>query len=563
MRYLFALFLLLPLEADEPPISSTTHVVLVNVVVKDKHGKPVDDLTRDDFVVRDNGRKQKIALFAREENSAVAATPRQPLTFTNRPAAGMPSVTVFLFDELNTSLADQQLARKDFLRYLGHVPADSRVAVFVLGDSLVLLHDFSEDVPSLVAALNRHASRVNREVEASTAPTGSAHSLAGDQNTDAKWDSFIRASSRAYVDYEETVRALRTAAALETIAGHLEGIPGRKTLIWISGGFPVQLGLHASASDQSGSDSASRSPAPRSGFSAPRSSRGGGGTEQHSSGGNSTTQPPPVTSTSEIPGQGQSFESEVERAIGALNEADIAVYPVDARGLNAASRFDAERSSLGKRNKPPKAAPPPDYNYETLETLAEETGGKPFHDINDLSAAIQEAISDARVSYSLAFSPPSDTLDGAYHRLEVAVNRPGAKLRYRPRYLAARDSIVAPPLASAIQNPVSLTGIGMTVHLEPTAGGYKTSVTLDSRDITLQPASDGKWTGSLEFLVVVGRTEQLTRIPLSLNEATFRSVEQRGLTLGARVKTPPGTTGFSLGFRDVPSGLTGTLHIGL
>ncbi|MGA3027336.1 MAG: VWA domain-containing protein [Bryobacteraceae bacterium] len=248
------------------------------------------------------------------------------------------------------------------------------------------------------------------------------------------------------------------------------------------------------------------------------------------------------------------------RAIRALNEADVAVYPVNARGLMVTPAYQADRSSIGKRSKPPKAFSGPDFDYETLETLADETGGRAFHHINDLSAAIQEAAGDARVSYSLAFAAPAASLDGSYHRLEVRVQRPGVKLRYRPGYVAARDTAVAPPLAEAIANPVALTGIGFTVHLDPVEGGYKASLTLDPRDITLEPR-DGKWTGSLQFLVVVGKVEQLTTIPLSFTEATFRQIQDKGLVLGARVKTPPGTTGFSLGFRDVPSGMVGTLHV--
>jgi hypothetical protein len=85
-------------------------------------------------------------------------------------------------------------------------------------------------------------------------------------------------------------------------------------------------------------------------------------------------------------------------------------------------------------------------------------------------------------------------------------------------------------------------------------------VTIDPRNITLEP-KDGKWTGSLQFLVVVGKVEQLTTIPLNLSEATFHQIQDKGLVLGARVKTPPGTTGFSLGFRDIPSGMVGTLHV--
>jgi hypothetical protein len=116
----------------------------------------------------------------------------------------------------------------------------------VLGDSLSLLHDFSQDMASLLAAIEKHKNRVNPEVDAATAPPASANSLTGDQKTTAQWDSFMQSSNQPYVDYSETVRATRTAAALETIAGHLQGIPGRKTLIWISGGFPIQLGLRNS-----------------------------------------------------------------------------------------------------------------------------------------------------------------------------------------------------------------------------------------------------------------------------------------------------------------------------
>lgn len=252
----------------------------------------------------------------------------------------------------------------------------------------------------------------------------------------------------------------------------------------------------------------------------------------------------------------------MERAIRALNEADVAVYPVDARGVTTPAPFQADRASYGKRSKPPRAAAPPDYNYETLESLAEETGGRAFHHINDLNTAVEEAVADAQVSYSLAFYPSTGSLDDTYHRLEVSVARPGVTLRYRPGYRAASAAAVSPALAEAVSNPIALAGIGFTAHLDPVEGGYKLSVTVDPHNITLEQ-KDGKWNGTLQFLVVVGKVEQLTTVPLSFTDATFRQIQEQGLSLGARVKTPPGTTGFSLGFRDVPSGLVGTLHVGL
>ncbi len=67
------------------------------------------------------------------------------------------------------------------------------------------------------------------------------------------------------------------------------------------------------------------------------------------------------------------------------------------------------------------------------------------------------------------------------------MNRSGLKLRYRPGYVAAPDMVTVPSLAEAIANPVPLTGIGFSVHLEPVDGGYKASVTIDPRGLTLEP----------------------------------------------------------------------------
>jgi VWFA-related protein len=371
----------------------------------------------------------------------------------------------------------------------------------------------------------------------------------------------MRASNQPYIDYTETVRATRTAAALQTIAGHLQGIPGRKTLVWISGGFPIQLGLHNKVDSIPQSSLAQTRPSGGRGAGAAGGNRGGksgSGGQSNASASNSSAN----SSTGELPGTGLSFESDVARAIRALNEADVAVYPVDARGVTTAAAFQADRSSIGRRGKPSSGFSGPDFNYETLETLAVETGGKAFHHINDLNNAIQEATGDARVSYSMTFSPAAESLDGAYHQIELAVKRPDVKLRYRPGYVASRDAAVAPSLTDAIASPIALGGIGFAVHLEPVEGGYKASVTVDPRNITLEP-KDGKWTGSLQFLVVVGKTEQLTTIPLNFNEAMYHQIQNQGLALSARVKTPLGTTGFSLGFRDIPSGMVGTLHVPL
>ena len=185
------------------------------------------------------------------------------------------------------------------------------------------------------------------------------------------------------------MRATRTAAALETIAGHLQGIPGRKTLIWISGGFPIQLGLRNSVDTTPQSN---QQPARQ----RASGSRRAAGRECRSA---ATAANRAATSREfigailyhKLPGTGRSFESDVARAIRALNEADVAVYPVDARGVTVAAAFQADRSSIGKRSKPPKAFGRPISTTKRSKRWPRGTGGRAFHHINDLSAAIQHA----------------------------------------------------------------------------------------------------------------------------------------------------------------------------
>ena len=125
----------------------------------------MDNLERGDFILRDNGREQQIGMFAVDDARQMASTaePSAPLTYSNRPPLGSARVTAFLFDQLNTQLTDQQLAKADFLHYLRGMPAAERIAVFALGDSLTLLHDFTEGAETLAAAVNRHANRPARK----------------------------------------------------------------------------------------------------------------------------------------------------------------------------------------------------------------------------------------------------------------------------------------------------------------------------------------------------------------------------------------------------------------
>ena len=104
-------------QKDAPPVLRfTTRLVLVSVIVQDKNGNPVTDLTKENFTLLEKGKEQFISTFALESSRALLSeTPDlPPNTFSNRleNRTGAPnSITVILLDGLNTAIQDQTYAR--------------------------------------------------------------------------------------------------------------------------------------------------------------------------------------------------------------------------------------------------------------------------------------------------------------------------------------------------------------------------------------------------------------------------------------------------------------------
>jgi VWFA-related protein len=498
-----------PPPSEPAVIKAASRAVNINVLAFDKKGGPVRDLKREDFTVLDSGVARPISLFAREDMDASVApsTPALPPgTFTNHVDDQASSVTIFLFDGLNTRAEDQAMARADLLKYLKETGPNDRVALFSLGRELLLVHDFTTDSKSLVDAINAHGARLNQEV-ASSEPRAA--------NTgDGVLNRMLNNSNQGVADYTNQLRAADTAAALEAIAAHAARVPGRKNLVWVSGGFPMAIGFG----------------------------------QRHS-----TNQ--------------QTMTSAVDRAIRALNDADIAVYPVDARRLEPQS-VGSENGSVARplsargQTQAIAVASKDDPNFQPMEELAAGTGGRAFHNINDLGGAIRTAIADARLSYALAFAPAEATLDGKYHPLKVTVNRPGVQLRYREGYMAFPDALPI-ALAQAIMSPADFTGVGIKVNLKPAAGGVNATFSIDAKNLTIQKLGDD-YQVTLEMVVVEGKLKHAPKsapVSLKIAAASREQVLAEGLLVGMTLKAPTGPTAYHIGVRDTISGAVGTLHL--
>jgi VWFA-related protein len=232
---------------EQPLIRVNTRLVEVDVVVHkrgDKDGK-VTGLTQDDFTIFDQGKRQKIATFSvttQQSGGVKTVPPPRPGAASNR--LDRAGATVVLMDALNTAdmesgnaSAPQSYAHLELLEYLRTARKSDPMAVYSLNKNLRVVEDFTDDPERLIRAVERGgpehspdqgADDLAQELLDSAIPTG-----------DAIADAMTKNSVKEMRDAAVKNRALITAHALEAIARHLQGLPGRKKLVWLSSSFPA------------------------------------------------------------------------------------------------------------------------------------------------------------------------------------------------------------------------------------------------------------------------------------------------------------------------------------
>ena len=208
-----------------------------------QQGQAVTDLNQDDFTVFDNGKPQKVAAFniISSRTTPGKSVPLPPGAVSNRlitegqePAG----ITIVLYDMLNTAPEDQCLGAQALVHYVDTLQSGDHFALYSLEKTLSVIQDFTDD-PERIRRAARRASP-----EASTDQT--ADDLAADLLASAPdtGDDIANAMQQNSImnmqDMAQINRAVITTKAMELIAKHLQGIPGRKKLIWISSSFAAQ-----------------------------------------------------------------------------------------------------------------------------------------------------------------------------------------------------------------------------------------------------------------------------------------------------------------------------------
>jgi VWFA-related protein len=521
-----------PKPATQIPVfRAATRLVQVSVVVHDGHGQPVADLKKDEFTLTERGKPQAISFFsvASAASPASALPSLPPHVFSNglRQQAGVPpSVTIVLLDLLNTSWTDQVYARKALVRFLEQIQPQDRLAILTLGGGrLTVLHDYTTDAASLVAKVAKFKAQLLPELEASAVNPDSQQALA-----DLGLDSFADAEQRV-ADFYTTGRVVNTLQALQAIAEHLTSLPGRKNLIWLSGGFPLTIGFD---------------------------------------------EMPAIGSTRDQ----RTFTAEMDAAIRALNDSGVAVYPVDARGLMTLPGFDASsRGTMGARARGPAPGArlgPIVANQETMRELADRTGGRAAYNTNDLARAIRRAVDDSLVTYTLGYYSSDEAQDGKFRDIKIKVNRPHVDVRYRKGYFALKPSDTGAQrrkeeMRAAVWSPLDATAVGVNARVDflekPQPNTVNVIVQIDPATVRFTKDGD-RWKADLDIVYVQKDEQGATRgdgvaetINLALTQETYTRMAAQGLIHQRSFPRQAGAVNLRIVVRDVAAGATGSLTI--
>lgn len=353
--------------AQQPAPSS--NLVQVTMIATGKSGAPVADLRADEFSVKDNGKQQKIVAFekltAKEGGPASADFTKSALN------------NIVVLDALNTTFSDRPSVRLELVRILGELTAADGLTFLLLRDNLAVLHDFSAGGPSIIRRLASQGVKDLGSPNANLEPYS--------------W-LFDGGFSQLFTPTPLLDRARFTASlrTLQTIAVNMGKRPGRKNLIWISTYFPLlighdQTGFMEQTGDATGTDTTTAS-----GDLQKRAQR--------------------------VQDVGAAFLKDMEMAGRVVNNANLTVYPIDARSLATGTSLLSDTGQL--------------------KDMAKFTGGIAYPGRSDVAKALHEAIADNSVTYVLSYNASDLKSDGKFHPLKVETTRKDVKLRSREGYWA-------------------------------------------------------------------------------------------------------------------------------
>jgi VWFA-related protein len=559
-------------QPTPPTFPSQVELITVDAVVVDENGRPVPGLTREDFVVREDGRVQEIASFEAFVLEPVEAPPAPPAVASNEPTARRSNGRAFaiLVDDVRIAPERTEVARTAVVSFLERsVREGDLVTLRTSSGDVSWTARIPEGIEDLIAVLSRLKGRdaqpqsvdrmseyeafqiANRE-DAPTmsgggptfpggggsggapTPPGEDAPIAGTglgatkERVKTRWlsallctpincDRLVRARAME-IDAQRKARMRLTLQAVRRELAALALDHGRKSLLLLSDGFLEDYG------------------------------------------------------------------TELRETAAASREANTAIYFLDVRGLVAQPGFGSAAEVATFSLPDPRDQTALGFEATALAaagaaTLADQTGGFSVRNTNNLAAGMERIAKESRVFYLLGFLPAEGKSARSWRKLSVEVNKPGLKVRARRGY-TLRTAIEParaekkgkpkpgpdPAVARALDSARDAPGIplrAMAYVLEPRPKGtvhVLVAVELDASPLAVQPRAGAQVARIDVSVVAVARD----------SGRGFRHDDKVELLLGAgetpgwrafvrEFELPAGVTQVRVAVRDATSGAMGSV----
>jgi VWFA-related protein len=511
----------------------------VDVVVTQGKGEPVVGLRKDDFQVSEDGRPQTISFFEEHTGGTVSAIelpPMPPGVYTNYPTIRTTdSINVLLLDTLNTQAIDQSYVRPQMVKYFLSAlaaPSGARIAIFTLGSTLRMVRGFTPDSAASLAALTDPKSGFE-EFEsqlASPARKGSEQRVCATMKAPVA----IAACKDFFAEEDAARTADRigmTLQAFQALAHYLALFPGRKNVMWVSGSFPLSFFPETN----------------------PR-------------------------------GEHRKYQREIRQTADLLTADQVAVYPISATGLTG-----EEATHSDENGRPIREVHTELVGEIAMEALAQDTGGKPFYNTNDLSDAMKEAVNLGSHYYTLTYTPTNRKMDGKFRRIEVKGENRSYKMAYRRGYYTENPATEQAAERIAVSDPLlPLVSFGMPdfaeilykVRVAPLEGDssvdpaksvvrFGVDIAILPQDVKLATDAAGVRSGNIEVAVIAYESDGKAlnaiskKIPIRIQPDVFAKMQRVGFQLHEEIDLPKGDVFLQTGIYDLAANHAGTLEIPL
>jgi len=524
-------FAALTLLAQQPPtFTSETKLVIVDLSVKDKSGRPITTLKKEDIELLEDGVRQDIRIF---ELQKLSGEPMIPLSFSTRepgtveekatpapkPASVAPAVNsairyqdrrlLCLFFDMTSMQPPEQVRAQDaavkFLR--SQMTSSDLVEIMTYTTAIKIVQEWTDDRDSLISTIKKL-----------TLGEGSDLSDMASTSADEGDDSGSFAADETEFNIFNTDRKL---SALEDAARKLSLFPEKKALVYFSSGI------------------------------------GKTGVEN---------------------------QSQIKATVNAAVRANVAFYPVDARGLMAlppggdASQASPRGTGLMTGTKQQGIRNSVNDSQETLVTIAADTGGKAMLDTNDLTMGIRQAQEDMNSYYIIGYYPKNSAEDGKYRRIDIKLVSKdlNAKLDFRKGYYGSKtwqkfnasDKERQLEEALTLGDPVNELPLALEVdYFRVARDRYFVPISVKIPGSAVGLTRKGaKQTADFDFIgqvrdasgkLVSGVRDEIT---VKLDEANAAKLGQRSLHYDAGLTLGPGAYTLRFLARENQSGKMGTFE---